>query len=198
MLRDVRRRDGDTRSPLPPLTDPAVIVRDATVDDMPACRELYNALIPTTTVAWTEKLQSLDDRIAWFERQTAAGLPVLVADDAEAGVIGFAAYGPFRGSGKWPGYRYTVEHTVHLARSHWGRGVGRRLMEALIERAIADGIHVLVGAIDGDNTGSIDFHRRLGFVEVGRMPEVGVKFGRWLELVLMQRILFEGPPPADG
>ena len=97
-----------------------IVIRDATSSDMPAVRRTYNALIPHTTGTWTEELQTLPQRHAWFRRQTHAGHPVLVAVDAEV-VIGFASYGSFRGSGKWPGYRYTVEHTVHVAETHWRR-----------------------------------------------------------------------------
>jgi L-amino acid N-acyltransferase YncA len=168
-----------------------VIVRDATASDLPAIRGLYNALIPTTTIGWTETEQSARDRKAWFARQNQQGHPVLVADDAGA-VVGYAAYGDFRGAGKWPGYRYTVEHTIHVREDRWGGGVGRTLLTELVERALDQGMHVMVAAIDGDNRASIDFHRRLGFVEVARMPEVGQKFGRWLDLVLMQRVLDPG------
>lgn len=165
-----------------------MIIRDAIDDDMPAVRDLYNALIPTTTVGWTEVLQTLRQRRAWYRKQQKAGFPVLVADD-DGEVVGFAAYGSFRGEGKWPGYRFTVEHTIHVRESHWGRGVGRMLLTALAERACQSSIHVMVAAIDGDNEASIRFHESLGFAIVGRMPEVGWKFGRRLELVLMQRIL---------
>ncbi len=181
-------------------------IRDATEADMAAVTSIYNALVDTTTVAWTDEHQTLEVRLAWFAQQRADGNPVLVAVDDAARrcdaerVVGFAAYGSFRGAGRWPGYRYTVEHTIHLDRSCWGAGVGRRLLEALIERARTAGLHVMVGAIDAANTGSIEFHRRLGFVEVARMPEVGCKFDRWLDLVLMQRLL-DGephPPPDDA
>ncbi len=165
-----------------------MIIRDALDADMPRCRDLYNALIDSTTVAWTEQEQSLEERRSWFRRQQREGYPVIVADDT-VDVVGFAAYGSFRGSGKWPGYRHTVEHTIHVDRDSWGRGVGRSLMEELIDRARRQDVHVIVGAIDGDNVDSIRFHERLGFVETARMPEVGHKFGRWLDLVLMQRIL---------
>jgi L-amino acid N-acyltransferase len=163
-------------------------IRDATSKDMPAVRRIYNALIPTTTGAWTEELQTLEQRHAWFRQQTRAGHPVLVAVDSQV-VIGFTSYGSFRGAGKWPGYRHTVEHTVHVAEPHWGRGIGRSLMETLIERARSADVHVMVGGVDSANTESIRFHERLGFREVARMPETGRKFDRWLDLVLMQRIL---------
>ena len=162
-------------------------IRDATGADAEAISTLYNALIPTTTVAWTEELETVDERRAWLGRQAAQGNPVLVADDGE--VVGFASYGGFRDSMKWPGYGYTVEHTIHVRQDRWGAGVGRGLMEELITRARAAGKHVMVGALDGANEASLRFHERLGFVEVARMPEVGRKFDRWLDLVLVQRIL---------
>ena len=165
-----------------------MIIRDATDGDMPAVCDLYNALITTTTVAWTETHQTLDQRLQWFEHQQARGHPVLVAE-LDGHVIGFAAYGDFRGSGKWPGYRHTVEHTIHVGERAWGAGIGRALLEALVERARAAGMHVMVAAIDGDNVESIRFHERLAFTTVATMPEVGRKFDRWLDLVLMQRIL---------
>ena len=112
---------------------------------------------------------------------------MLVADDGE--LLGFASYAGFRDSMKWPGYRFSVEHTIHVREATWGRGVGRALMEALMARARAAGLHVMVGALDGANEASLRFHERLGFVEVARMPEVGWKFDHWLDLVLVQRIL---------
>jgi phosphinothricin acetyltransferase len=165
-----------------------VVVRDAKNADMPHCRDIYNARVHTTTHAWTQTPQTLGERRAWFRRQRRANYPVLVAtlDDE---VVGFAAYGSFRGAGKWPGYRHTVEHTIHVREAAWGRGIGRQLLEALIERAREDDIHVMVAAIDSSNTESIAFHERLGFGIVGRMPEVGRKFDAWLDHVLMQRIL---------
>lgn len=170
------------------LSTVVVNIRDANDADLPVVRDLYNALVPTTTVAWTEELQTLDERRAWFQRQQQAGWPVVVAE-IDNRVVGFAAYGSFRGEGKWPGYRHTVEHTIHVRDDAHGHGVGRMLLEALIERAHADDVHVMVAAIDSENTGSIAFHERLGFVTVARMPEVGRKFDRWLDLVLMQRML---------
>jgi len=169
-------------------------IRAATNDDVPAITAIYNAVIPDTTVVWSEQLQTVDQRQQWFDRQQRDGFPVLVAanqQDAEQPneVIAFAAYRHFRGAGCWPGYRYTVEHTIHVRQDAWGRGVGRALMQSLLDRARDDGVHVMVGALDGDNTGSLQFHQRLGFEIVGKMPEVGRKFDRWLDLILVQRIL---------
>ena len=165
-------------------------VRDATVEDLPAISALYNALIDTTTVAWTEAPESLDDRRRWFAARTGDGDATLVADAGDDhGVIGYAAFGPFRDIVKWPGYRRTVEHTIHVDTAWHGRGVGRALLDALVERARQQGMHVMIGAVDGANDASLRFHERLGFVEVARLPEVGRKFDRWLDLVLLQRFL---------
>ncbi len=165
-----------------------VLIRDATETDLEDIRAMYNAMIPTSTVAWTETEQTSSERQAWFRQQQADRFPVLVAQ-RDGAVVGFAAYGSFRGSGKWPGYRTTVEHTIHVREDMWGDGIGRALLTALVDRARANGNHVMVAAIDGANDASIAFHERLGFAIVARMPEVGRKFDSWLDLVLMQRTL---------
>jgi L-amino acid N-acyltransferase len=169
------------------------MIRSATRADMAAVCDLYNALIPTTTVAWTETAQTHVERLSWFDAQVARSWPVVVAEADDGSVVGFASYGSFRGDGKWPGYRFTVEHTIHVTQSHWGAGVGRALLRALIGEARRAGMHVMVGAIDADNEASLRFHERLGFTEVARMPQVGRKFDRWLDLVLVQLILSDAP-----
>jgi L-amino acid N-acyltransferase len=168
-------------------------IRDAEDRDVGAITALTNALLSITTVEYTDAPHTTEGRMAWLHARRARGFPVLVADAPSGDVIGFASYGDFRDAVARPGYRFTVEHTVHVAREWWGSGLGRALMVALIERARAQGLHTMVGAIDAENEGSIRFHERLGFVEVARMPEVGHKFGRWLDLVLVQLTLDSGP-----
>ena len=171
-------------------------VRDAVADDAAAIAGIYNANVVSTTVAWTDETESVEHRRAWLASQADAGNPVLVAvEDRDGGtVIGFGSYGDFRDTAKWPGYRFTVEHTIHVADGHRGAVTGRALMLALIDRAVADGYHRMVGGIDGDNAASIRFHERLGFAQVARLPEVGFKFGRWLDLVLVQLALDQPRP----
>jgi L-amino acid N-acyltransferase YncA len=177
----------------------AISIRPAVAADVPAITALQNALLATTAIEWTETEHTVDDRRAWLAAHDDRGEAVLVAVDDEAdgdgAVVGFCAYGDFRDSRRWPGYASTVEHTVHVAESHWGSGVGRDLMEALIAHAAAAGKHVIVAAIDAENEGSIRFHERLGFTEVARMPEVGTRFGRWLTLVMLQRTIGSAVPP---
>jgi phosphinothricin acetyltransferase len=166
-----------------------VIVRDAREEDLPAIVGLYNALLPTTTVEWTDRPHTLEGRRAWLAQHRADGHAVLVAEDGGGDVVGVGAYGDFRDSARWPGYRFTVEHTVHVREDQWGTGVGRDLVEALAGHARAAGKRVLVAAVTGENEASVRFHERLGFAEVGRLPGVGFKLGRRLDLVLLQREL---------
>jgi phosphinothricin acetyltransferase len=164
-----------------------VHVRDATEGDLPAIRDLYNALIATTTVAWRDDPSTLEEQAKGFADRTAAGYPTLVADDAGE-VVGYTTCGSFR-SERFPGYRHTAELTVHVRGDRHGQGIGRTLIEALVERARSIDLHVLVAAVDADNAPSIRFHESLGFVQVAKMPEVGRKLDRWLTLVLLQRIV---------
>ena len=154
-----------------------VTVRDATPADLTELTAIYNALLETTTHEWTEQLHTVEERSEWLAAKQASGHPALVAVEADE-VIGWATYGDFRDSQRWPGYRFTIEHSIHVREDHWGRGVGRALIDALIERARREGKHVMVAGIDASNTGSIAFHERLGFVEVGRQEtDYGILVG---------------------
>jgi L-amino acid N-acyltransferase len=161
-----------------------MLIRDATEGDLPGILAIYNHVIAHTTAVYTETPAPMEDRQAWFAARRAARLPVLVADDG--GVIGFASFGDFR---PWPGYARSVEHSVHVREDARGRGVGGALVRRLIEEARARDKHVMVGGIDAANAASIALHRKLGFVEAGILREVARKFGRWLDLLFMQKML---------
>lgn len=167
------------------------IIRDAVDADLPAVTALSNALIDTTTTTWTERHETVEERRAWLRKQESSGYPLLVAEDQAGDVVGFATFGDFRDIAKWPGYRFVVEHTVHVRGDQHGTGIGRAMMEALFVRAQALGKTQIVAGVDGSNEGSIRFHERLGFIEVARMPRVGFKHDTWLDLVLLQRSLEE-------
>ena len=167
-----------------------VIVRHATTSDGAAIAAILNALLATTAIEWTDMPHTADSILEWLdEHQT-----VMVAEEGGE-VVGVAAFGWFRDVIRRPGYRFTVENTVHVREDHWGSGVGRELMEALIDEARHSGKHAMVAAVDGANEASIRFHERLGFVEVARMPEVGAKFSRWQDLVILQLRLDDRPSP---
>ena len=171
-------------------------IREALQADLPAIVDLQNALLSTTTIEWTETPHTVAEKSEWLQRHRALHHPVLVAVVAHD-LVGWCSFGDFRDTAKWPGYLSTVEHTIHVREDTWGGGVGRALMSRLFDAAIALHKHVMVGAVAGDNEASIRFHERLGFVEVARMPQVGAKFGRWLDLVLLQKRLDERARPDD-
>ena len=160
-------------------------IRDAIESDLPAILAITNEAIANTTAVWNNTPATLEARTAWMRDRQARGFPVLVATDGGK-VLGFASFGDFR---PFEGYLHTVEHSIYVAPEAQGRGVGKALLEALVGRARALGKHVIVGGIEAGNTASIALHARAGFVETGRLPEVGRKFGRWLDLVFMQLML---------
>lgn len=170
---------------------PVARLRPAVEDDVPAIVAIYNASVAVNTASWDTAPHSVAERLAWFHDRTRAGQAVLVAEQ-DGRVVGWAAWGPFRSKA---GYRLTMEHTLYVAESARGQGVGRLLMAGILETAAAAGVHVLVGAVSADNEASIALHERFGFVDVGRMPQVGAKFGRWLDLVLLHKQLDDRPVP---
>lgn len=170
------------------------LIRPATEADLPGILAIYNEVIRTSTAAYTEREATLDDRRTWFTARTAQGYPMLVAEDPATGaVLGYATFGDFR---PWPGYRHTVEHSVYVHADARGHGLGAALVTALFGPAAAMGKHVMIAAIDAANPASIRLHERLGFEQVGLLRQVGTKFGRWLDLVFMQRFLDTAQPRA--
>jgi L-amino acid N-acyltransferase len=163
-----------------------VTVIDAGEEHLEGILAIYNDVIATSTAVFSDRPVTIDDRRRWLAARRALGQPVLVALDGGGAVAGFASFGEFR---TWPGYRHTVEHTVHVRADCRGRGIGSALVGALIERAAALGVHAMVAGVDADNDASLRMHERLGFTVVGRLPEVARKFDRWLDLVLLERLL---------
>jgi len=161
------------------------MIRDATEADAAAIAGIYNHAVVQTTAVWNDMTVDAANRIRWMQDRQGGGFAVVVAE-VEGAVLGYGAYGPFRG---FDGYRLTVEHSVYVAPAAQGRGLGRTILSALLERATGAGFHAMIGAIESGNAGSLALHSKLGFAEVGRLPQVGQKFGRWLDLVLMERLL---------
>jgi L-amino acid N-acyltransferase len=160
-------------------------VRDAGVDDLPGILDIFNEVIANSTAVWFDSLDDLQGRRRWVEARQVRGFPILVAVE-DGSVLGYSTFGDFRA---WHGYRNTVEHSVYVRADRHRTGIGRILLCALIERATASRAHAMVGAIEALNHASLALHMGLGFKEVARMPEVGCKFGRWLDLVFVQRLL---------
>ncbi len=167
-------------------------MRAATEADLQDILGIYNDVVRTSTAIYALEPSSLEERHAWLRDRAARGFPVLVAERAAA-VVGFASFGDWRGA--WGGYRYSVEHSVHVQAEARGSGIGSALLQALFPLALELGKHVMVGAIDASNARSIRFHQRHGFQKVAHFHEVGRKFDRWLDLVFVQRLLDpEGSP----
>jgi len=163
----------------------AVTIRDAGEADLAAIRDIYNHAVEHTTAIWNEVLVDLDNRRAWMQARHGKGFPVLVAA-RDGRVAGYASYGDWRA---FDGYRHTVEHSVYVDKEFRGEGIGRLLMQALVERARADGKHVMIGAVEAENRASIRLHESLGFRLVGVHRQVGRKFDRWLDLAAMELVL---------
>ena len=146
---------------------------------------IYNEVIRNTTAVYSDQEVTLANREAWFDAKAEVGFPVLIASDA-SGVLGFATFGEFRAPFC---YRHSVEHTVHVRADCRGRGIGRALVLALLEAAARLQKHVMIAGIDADNAVSIVLHESLGFRTTGHLHEVGYKFGRWLDLKFLQRLI---------
>ena len=166
---------------------PGVVLRLAIESDAPALLDIFNDVLLHSDAIWLDEPVDLQDRLAWMHARHAAGFPIVVAVDAdEATVLGYATYGHFRALA---GYDVTVESSIHIRDGHRGQGIGQLLLDSLIERARGAGKAVMVAGIDGANRGSVRFHERNGFREVARMPGIGRKRGRPVDLLLFQREL---------
>jgi phosphinothricin acetyltransferase len=160
-------------------------VRPAVDSDAAGIMEIWNAVIRDTLVTFNPVEKTLPEVVALIEARTGAAGGTFVAEIGDR-VQGFASYAQFRSGA---GYARTMEHTILLAPEGRGQGIGRRLMAAVIEDAHAKGVHSLFAGVSGANPEGLAFHAALGFEEVAVLREVGWKWGRWLDLHLMQKRL---------
>jgi L-amino acid N-acyltransferase YncA len=156
---------------------------------------ILNEAIVNSTAIYDYKPRTMETMRAWFGTKARGNFPVIGAQADDGELMGFASYGSFRA---WPAYKYSVEHSVYVDTRFRGRGVGRRLLEAVIEAAREQDYHVLIGGIDASNAASIALHERLGFTHCGTIRQAGFKFGRWLDLSFYQLILATPFQPVDG
>jgi phosphinothricin acetyltransferase len=164
-----------------------MIIRPATDADLDAILEIYNAAILETAAIWTDEPVARENREKWFATQAANGHPILVAEiDGQA--VGYASFSQWR---LMYGYRYSVENSIYVASDFQGRGIARALMTELMAQATAYGAHLMVADIEAGNVASIALHESLGFEKTGHVKEIGYKFGRWLDLAILQVTLNE-------
>ncbi len=150
--------------------------------DIEAVTEIYNEVLIHTTAIFRDTPASPQEREEWWKAQCEKGYPVMVAEE-DGKILGFGSFGDFR---SWPGYRFTVEATIHLCPEARRRGIGSVLLRELIAHARSLGKHMLVAGVDADNTASLNFLAKMGFEETAHMREVGYKFGRYLDLIFLQ------------
>jgi L-amino acid N-acyltransferase len=162
---------------------PPLHLRDARPEDLGAIDAIYNHYVATSDCTLQLEPGTAGERAAWFAAQGA--LPVLVAEE-EGVIVGWGALVRFQPRA---GYRFSVEDSVYVRHDARGRGIGRALLVELIARARVLGAHCILGKITGRQEGSLALHAQLGFTEVGRLREVGFKFDRWVDVVLVQRML---------
>ena len=162
-------------------------IRPATPADIPDIREIYNYYVTNSVVTFDEKRWTLRQWREKFDYLAKLELPFLVAESPSGQVLGYALVQPWAGKSA---YRYTVENSIYLGHAAAGKGLGRALLQALIEACEEKGIREIVAVIsDKGADASIALHEKFGFTEVGRMGRVGFKFGRWLGTVYMQKSL---------
>jgi phosphinothricin acetyltransferase len=153
--------------------------------DAEAVRDIYNVEVAESTVTFDLVPRSVADQIAWIDEH-AGGHPAIVAVDDRETVVGFASLTPYRPR---PAYATTVEDSVYVRRDQRGNGVGRLLLADLVDLARDHGFHSAIARIVGGHDASIALHRACGFEQIGIEREVGRKFGKWLDVVLMQKLL---------
>ncbi|MFC7878751.1 GNAT family N-acetyltransferase [Isoptericola sp. NPDC057391] len=167
-----------------PLYDSVLTVRAVRTGDSEAVRAIRNHAVETTTAIWTGVTMTADEARAWVEGHVCRGA-MFVAETGDH-VVGYACFAPWRDK---EGYRYSLEDSVYVAPHQQGRGVGRALMTPLLEAARAAGAHRMYADIEAGNTASLRLHESLGFERVGVLREVGTKFGRWLDLAILELAL---------
>lgn len=162
-------------------------IRPVEDGDIPDIREIYNYYVTNSVVTFDEDIWSVAQWRTKRDGLAKQGLPFLVAVSPSGQILGYALVQPMSSKSA---YRFSVENSIYLGQAATGKGLGRALLEALIEACEAAGIRQMVAVIsDKGAEGSVALHEKLGFVEVGRMGRVGFKFGRWLGTIYMQKAL---------
>jgi L-amino acid N-acyltransferase len=166
------------------LTKPNLATRLATLDDAEPTRQIYNHEVQTSTVTFDIVPRSLEEQRAWLAARSGA-YAVIVAEEGDT-LVGFASLSRYK---EKPAYSTSVEDSIYVHPDHQGKGIGKLLLGELLDVATTHGFHAVFARIVDGHEASIGLHRAFGFDVVGTEREVGRKFGRWLDIVLMQRLL---------
>ncbi|MCC9609030.1 N-acetyltransferase family protein [Blastopirellula sp. JC732] len=160
-----------------------------------AIQAIFNHEIAHSSALYEYVPRSTETIETWFATKAAGAWPVIGAEEEDGTLMGFTTMGPFRPQ---PGYKYTAEHSIYIAKNFRGRGLGGILLQEIIAQAIARDLHSLIGVIDQANLASVALHQKHGFVLSGVMREAGFKFGRWLDAGFYQLMLPTPDSPCDG
>lgn len=160
-------------------------IRPYRVEDAKVILEIINYNILNSTALYDYEPRILETQLAIFDDKLRKGFPVIVAVENNS-VVGFGFYSEFRFR---EAYKFTVEHSVYTHQNHLGKGIGKLILERLIDLAKTQKLHTMIGVIDSENQSSIEFHKKYGFEIVGNIKESGYKFDRWLHSVFMQKML---------
>jgi L-amino acid N-acyltransferase YncA len=160
-------------------------IRPYTITDSKAIVEVLNYYIQNSTALYDYTNRTVQQQQAIFDEKLQKGFPVIVATN-DGKIVGFGYYSEFRFR---EAYKFTVEHSVYVAQDEHGKGIGKVLLQKLIDLAKEQKLHTMVAVIDSENESSILFHKQFGFEIVGTIKESGFKFERWLHSVIMQLIL---------
>ena len=180
------------------MNDTEILIRPAVLSDCPGILEIYNDAVLRTTASYDYEPRTLEHRQEWMSARQADRYPIFVAVRQEAGgerVLGWSALNPYHTR---VGYRYTAENSIYVAAAVRGQGLGARLLGPLLPAAEERGLHAIIAVIDASNEVSLRLHARFGFEQVGHFKRVGYKFGRWLDVIYLERLLSEPREVREG
>jgi phosphinothricin acetyltransferase len=161
-----------------------VIIRAATLSDAEAIGQIQNPIIRDTSITFNSRERTVDEI-----QEAIRGLPCFLVAETRGRLGGFLSYDQFR---KGPGYARCMEHTIIVAAEARGQGLGLALIQAAVQHAKANGVGSLWAGVSAENPKGVTFHARNGFTEIAHLPQVGFKFGRWMDLILMRKWLGDG------
>lgn len=164
-----------------------IVIRPAHSNDAPAITEIYNHAIVNTTATFDTEVKSVEDRLHWLSEH-GDRYPIIIAE-LDGKIVGWGSLSRY---GERPGWRFTVENGIYVSPDAQGIGVGRKILEELIVLARELGYHAIVAQIVSGNDASVALHEKCGFERVGVLKEIGHKFGRWLDLILMEKLVKDG------
>jgi phosphinothricin acetyltransferase len=164
----------------------SILIRPATRADVPGILDIYNEAVLNTTASYDYEPSTLESRLEWFDLHHAHSYPIYVAIDEQDSLVGWSSLSEFRTR---VGYRFTAENSIYVSAGRRGQGIGKLLMQPLIDAARLLKLRAVIAVIDADNAVSLHLHEAFGFERVAVLKQVGYKFDRWLDVVYLELLL---------